>query len=252
MDWNKAKLDDVLIAILSCPLVPFFWAPLGAYFQNAGKKLSLRSDHFILLTPLTPSVGILRVSYLSWVFLLQFICGLSLCCGTQANLSRDEIQKVVEVYRQPSGRVRYKEFCDIMENGTYGLQSRGYKGLIFFRGWHESTKKIRVSLRKSRTHNLPIIGSDSQLLSYSILSSYHRCKITFIRLTHRGQRVTSQQRIAEHVHWDRRSLRRLRGAVVRAFGLRLVVPGSIFWFRFVSCCPEFNAAALCKWPTGYL
>lgn len=46
----------------------------------------------------------------------QFICGLSLCCGTQAHLSRDEIQKVVEVYRQPNGRVRYKEFCDIMEN----------------------------------------------------------------------------------------------------------------------------------------
>ena len=48
---------------------------------------------------------------------LQFICGLSLCCGTQAHLSRDEIQKVVDVYRQPDGRVRYKEFCDIMENG---------------------------------------------------------------------------------------------------------------------------------------
>ena len=48
---------------------------------------------------------------------LQFICGLSLCCGTQAHLSRDEIQKVVDVYRQPNGRVRYKEFCDIMENG---------------------------------------------------------------------------------------------------------------------------------------
>lgn len=46
----------------------------------------------------------------------QFICGLSLCCGTQANLSREEIQKVVDVYRQPDGRVRYKEFCDIMEN----------------------------------------------------------------------------------------------------------------------------------------
>ena len=51
------------------------------------------------------------------LFSLQFICGLSLCCGTQAHLSRDEIQKVVEVYRQPNGRVRYKEFCDIMENG---------------------------------------------------------------------------------------------------------------------------------------
>ncbi|KAL9961377.1 hypothetical protein ACROYT_G030301 [Oculina patagonica] len=46
----------------------------------------------------------------------QFICGLSLCCGTQAHLSREEIQKVVDVYRQPDGRVRYKEFCHIMEN----------------------------------------------------------------------------------------------------------------------------------------
>ena len=54
---------------------------------------------------------------LNFFALQQFICGLSLCCGTQANLSRDEIQKIVEVYRQSNGRVRYKEFCDIMENG---------------------------------------------------------------------------------------------------------------------------------------
>ena len=53
------------------------------------------------------------------VLSLQFICGLSLCCGTQANLSREEIQKVVDVYRQPDGRVRYKEFCHIMENGQF-------------------------------------------------------------------------------------------------------------------------------------
>ena len=61
----------------------------------------------------------MNVHSFTWQFLfpLQFICGLSLCCGTQANLSRDEIQKVVEVYRQPNGRVRYKEFCDVMENG---------------------------------------------------------------------------------------------------------------------------------------
>ena len=52
-------------------------------------------------------------------FSLQFICGLSLCCGTQAHLSREEIQKVVDVYRQPDGRVRYKEFCHIMENGQF-------------------------------------------------------------------------------------------------------------------------------------
>ncbi|EDO33216.1 predicted protein [Nematostella vectensis] len=46
----------------------------------------------------------------------QFICGLSLCCATQANLSRDEIQKVTDYYRTEDGRVRYQEFCDLMEN----------------------------------------------------------------------------------------------------------------------------------------
>ncbi|WAQ95285.1 hypothetical protein MAR_027975 [Mya arenaria] len=46
----------------------------------------------------------------------QFVCGLALAVGKEAQLSRAEIQKVVEYYRQPDGRVKYKEFCDIMEN----------------------------------------------------------------------------------------------------------------------------------------
>jgi Ca2+-binding EF-hand superfamily protein len=46
----------------------------------------------------------------------QFICGLSLCCGRTAHLSRDDIQTVVNHYRNTDGRVRYKEFCDMMEN----------------------------------------------------------------------------------------------------------------------------------------
>lgn len=46
----------------------------------------------------------------------QFVCGLSLAIGKEAQLSRSEIQKVVEYYRQPDGRVHYKEFCDSMEN----------------------------------------------------------------------------------------------------------------------------------------
>lgn len=46
----------------------------------------------------------------------QFICGLSLCCGTQANLSREEIERVVEHYKTGDDRVRYKEFCHMMEN----------------------------------------------------------------------------------------------------------------------------------------
>jgi len=46
----------------------------------------------------------------------QFVCGLALACGKEAQLSRQEIQKVVEYYRLPDGRVQYKEFCDAMEN----------------------------------------------------------------------------------------------------------------------------------------
>ena len=50
-------------------------------------------------------------------FFLQFVCGLSLCCGSQANLSRNEIQKFVDHYKTDDGRVRYQDFCDAMENG---------------------------------------------------------------------------------------------------------------------------------------
>ncbi|RUS91000.1 hypothetical protein EGW08_001217, partial [Elysia chlorotica] len=46
----------------------------------------------------------------------QFVCGLALACGKEAQLSRHEIQKVVEYYRLPDGRIQYKEFCDAMEN----------------------------------------------------------------------------------------------------------------------------------------
>ncbi|XP_077982619.1 uncharacterized protein LOC144437542 isoform X2 [Glandiceps talaboti] len=46
----------------------------------------------------------------------QFICGLSLAVGKEAQLSRSDIQKVVDYYKIKDGRVRYKEFCDLMEN----------------------------------------------------------------------------------------------------------------------------------------
>lgn len=46
----------------------------------------------------------------------QFVCGLALAVGKEAQLSRPEIQKVVEYYKKPDGRVHYKEFCDMMEN----------------------------------------------------------------------------------------------------------------------------------------
>ncbi|XP_077982704.1 uncharacterized protein LOC144438104 [Glandiceps talaboti] len=46
----------------------------------------------------------------------QFICGLSLAVGKEAQLSRSDIQKVVDYYKIKDGRVRYKEFCDLMES----------------------------------------------------------------------------------------------------------------------------------------
>ena len=46
----------------------------------------------------------------------QFTCGLSLAIGKEAQLSRSEIQKIVEFYRVDKDRVRYKEFCDMLEN----------------------------------------------------------------------------------------------------------------------------------------
>ena len=55
--------------------------------------------------------------------MVQFVCGLSLCVGQRAHLTREEISKVVQHYRTADGRVHYKEFCDIMENGTHNEQS---------------------------------------------------------------------------------------------------------------------------------
>nr|XP_054773761.1 uncharacterized protein LOC129281858 [Lytechinus pictus] len=46
----------------------------------------------------------------------QFKCGLLLCVGNKVTLTRDEVQKLVDFYKRPDGRVHYKEFCDLMEN----------------------------------------------------------------------------------------------------------------------------------------
>ncbi len=66
------------------------------------------------------------------LLLFQFVCGLSLCCGTQANLSRDEINSLVNFYQTEDGRVRYKEFCDSMENGEYSEIFSTYVTIIQF------------------------------------------------------------------------------------------------------------------------
>ena len=44
------------------------------------------------------------------------MCGLSLCCEKSANLTREEIKKVAQYYMTTDGRVKYKKFCDMIEN----------------------------------------------------------------------------------------------------------------------------------------
>lgn len=50
----------------------------------------------------------------------QFKCGLSLCMAKRINLKRNEINRLVEHFISSDGEhVKYKEFCDVMENGNY-------------------------------------------------------------------------------------------------------------------------------------
>ncbi|XP_071953709.1 uncharacterized protein [Antedon mediterranea] len=46
----------------------------------------------------------------------QFTCGLMLCIGKEAHLTKGEVQHLVNFYKTDDGRVRYKDFCDLMEN----------------------------------------------------------------------------------------------------------------------------------------
>ena len=58
----------------------------------------------------------------------QFVCGLSLAIGKEAQLTRPEIQKIVEFYTVDAGRVQYKEFCDMMENGKNAFSLKYISG----------------------------------------------------------------------------------------------------------------------------
>lgn len=47
----------------------------------------------------------------------QFIAALKMAIGKEAHLSPEELQKIVEAHRTLDGKVRYKEFCEDVENG---------------------------------------------------------------------------------------------------------------------------------------
>ena len=76
-----------------------------ATFKNGIRSLEFFKDHDRLRS------GIITEN--------QFICGLVLAAGKEAQLSRAEIQKIVEFYRVPDGRVQYREFCDMLENSEW-------------------------------------------------------------------------------------------------------------------------------------
>ncbi|XP_069741796.1 EF-hand calcium-binding domain-containing protein 6-like [Narcine bancroftii] len=46
----------------------------------------------------------------------QFIRGLNLACGKEANLTEQDIQTVRKCFNTPDGKVRYRDFCDLMEH----------------------------------------------------------------------------------------------------------------------------------------
>ena len=46
----------------------------------------------------------------------QFTNALRMAVGKYVQLSCPEIKKIVEFYRRCDGHVRYKEFCDMLEN----------------------------------------------------------------------------------------------------------------------------------------
>ena len=48
----------------------------------------------------------------------QFVTCISNAVGKQAQLTRPEVQKLVEFYRVDKDRVAYREFCDMLENSA--------------------------------------------------------------------------------------------------------------------------------------
>lgn len=100
---SKKNMDQVpIIETGDTALNEIFERIRVAVFKNGIRTTEFFRDHDKLRS------GIVTES--------QFKCGLSLAVGKEAQLSRAEIQKVVEYYRVADDRVQYREFCQMMEN----------------------------------------------------------------------------------------------------------------------------------------
>ena len=51
----------------------------------------------------------------------QFVCGLTLALSAHdsAQVSREEYQAVASAFKNETGHIRYREFCQIADNGTF-------------------------------------------------------------------------------------------------------------------------------------
>ncbi|KAK7111168.1 uncharacterized protein [Littorina saxatilis] len=100
---QQTDIDQVPLLVSNDPALNEIFNKLQvAIFKNGIRSLEFFKDHDKLRS------GIITEN--------QFICGLVLAAGKEAQLSRPEIQKIVEFYRVSDGRVRYREFCDMLEN----------------------------------------------------------------------------------------------------------------------------------------
>lgn len=90
-----------------------------AVFKNGIRSLDFFKDHDKLRS------GVITEN--------QFICGIVLAAGKEAQLSRAEIQKIVEFYRIPDGRVRYRELCDMLENSKIKKQIKSTHFIVLYK-----------------------------------------------------------------------------------------------------------------------
>lgn len=157
--WGQKNVEDVahltariLFQITDDPtLNQVFDKIMVAVYKNGIRTTEFFRDHDPLRS------GIITEN--------QFVCGLALAVGKEAQLSRAEIQKVVEFYRQPDGRVAYKDFCDIMENGKNNYFT--FKSMEMECGWPKQVSIIPISQQSVISAELcPLMHSvlDSQLL----------------------------------------------------------------------------------------
>ncbi|KAL8564995.1 hypothetical protein ACOMHN_003371 [Nucella lapillus] len=168
---QQTNIDAVSLQMSADPSLNQIFDKLRvAIFKNGIRSLEFFKDHDKLRS------GIITEN--------QFICGLVLAAGKEAQLSRAEIQKIVEFYRVPDGRVRYREFCDMLEN-TFTIPdlekkpteevARPLKGTLF-RGLKPLDSEVAEGRLQQVLDELREKCRRRRLLMYPYFKDYDRSK----------------------------------------------------------------------------